>query len=101
MKRDAQSSSRDIESPAPESPATHSRRSVVRGGTLATFGLLASQAISFAGFIVLARLAPPSTFGSFAAASILTGAGLLFTEAGMQAAVVQRSDRVEEAASTA
>jgi PST family polysaccharide transporter len=68
---------------------------------LATFGLLASQAISFAGFIVLARLAPPSTFGSFAAASILTGAGLLFTEAGMQAAVVQRSDRVEEAASTA
>lgn len=64
-------------------------------------GLLTSQAISFAGFIVLARLAPPRTFGAYAAASILLGAGQIFTESGMRAAVIQRSDRVQEAASTA
>jgi O-antigen/teichoic acid export membrane protein len=80
---------------------TVSRQRVVRGGTLAAFGSFASQAIAFIGFLFLARLAPPSTFGAYAAASILTGASLLFSEAGMQAAVIQRADRVEEAASTA
>jgi O-antigen/teichoic acid export membrane protein len=78
-----------------------SRRRVVRGGTLASLGSLTSQAISLIGFIVLARLAPPSTFGAYAAASILTGASLLFAESGMQSAVIQRPDRVQEAASTA
>jgi O-antigen/teichoic acid export membrane protein len=78
-----------------------SRRRVVRGGALAALGSFASQAIAFIGFVILARLAPPSTFGAYAAASILTGASLLFSEAGMQAAVIQRSHRVEEAASTA
>jgi PST family polysaccharide transporter len=73
----------------------------VRGGTLAAVGMFTSQAISFIGFIVLARLAPPTTFGAYAAAGILTGAGLLFSEAGMQAAVIQRSERIHEAASTA
>jgi PST family polysaccharide transporter len=77
------------------------RRRAVRGATLATFGMLTSQGISFIGFIILARLAPPTTFGAYAAASVLLGAGQLFTEAGMQSAVVQRRDRVEEAASTA
>jgi O-antigen/teichoic acid export membrane protein len=80
---------------------TVSRRRVVRGGTLAALGSFTSQAIALIGFIILARLAPPSTFGAYAAASILTGASLLFSEAGMQAAVIQRPDRVEEAASTA
>jgi PST family polysaccharide transporter len=64
-------------------------------------GLLTSQAISFTGFIFLARLAPPHTFGAYAAASILLGASQIFTESGMRAAVIQRSDRVDEAASTA
>jgi O-antigen/teichoic acid export membrane protein len=80
---------------------TVSRRRVVRGGTLATLGTLLSQAISLIGFIVLARLAPPSTFGAYAAATILTSASLMFSEAGMQSAVIQRPDRVQEAASTA
>jgi PST family polysaccharide transporter len=60
-----------------------------------------SQAISLIGFIVLARLAPPATFGAYAAASILVGASALFTDAGMQAAVIQRADPIQEAASTA
>ena len=80
---------------------TVSRQRVVRGGTFAALGSFSSQAIALVGFIILARLAPPSTFGAYAAASILTGASLLFSEAGMQAAVIQRQDRVEEAASTA
>jgi PST family polysaccharide transporter len=64
-------------------------------------GTFTGQAISLISFIFLARLAPPSTFGAYAAASILTGASLLFSEGGMQAAVIQRSDRVQQAASTA
>jgi O-antigen/teichoic acid export membrane protein len=77
------------------------RRRVVRGGTLAALGFVVSQAVSLASFIVLVRLAPPATFGAYAGASLLVGASLLFTEAGMQAAVIQRSDGVREAASTA
>jgi O-antigen/teichoic acid export membrane protein len=77
------------------------RTTVVRGGTLASLGVLASQAISFVGFIVLARLAPPRTFGVYAAASILLITSQIFTDSGMRAAVIQRRDRVEEAASTA
>ena len=76
--------------------AANLRRRLVRGGTLTTLGLLMSQAISLISFIVLARLAPPATFGAYAAASILVGASMLFTEAGMQAAVIQRADRLQE-----
>jgi PST family polysaccharide transporter len=101
MKPHEGTTSSETDSSASQSAAIHTRRQVVRGGTLAALGLLSSQAISFAGFIVLARLAPPATFGAYAAASIATGAGLLFTEAGMQSAVVQRTDHVKEAASTA
>jgi PST family polysaccharide transporter len=78
-----------------------SRRRAVRAGTLATLALVTSQTISFIGFIVLARLAPPRTFGAYAAASILLGVGMLFTDSGMRAAVIQRQDRLDEAASTA
>lgn len=77
------------------------RRRAVRAGTLAALGTLVAQAIALISFIVLARLAPPATFGAYAAASILLGATQLFTEAGMQSAIVQRRDRLDEAASTA
>jgi len=77
------------------------RTRVVRGATLAALGYLGSQVISLLTFIVLARLAPPAVFGSYAAAAILLGASLFLTEAGMQAAVVQSADHVQEAASTA
>src|SRR5438067_3843021 len=77
------------------------RQRVVRGGSLAALGLLTSQAISFVTFVILARLAPPATFGAYAASAILLSAGELFTEGGMESAVIQRRDRLEEAASTA
>jgi O-antigen/teichoic acid export membrane protein len=101
MKRAADRPSELVAHASENAAAGVSRQRVVRGGALAVLGLLTTQAISFFGFIVLARLAPPSTFGAYAAASILTGASLLFSEGGMQSAVVQRSDRVGEAASTA
>jgi O-antigen/teichoic acid export membrane protein len=77
------------------------RRRIVRAGTLATLGFFTSQALAFISFIVLARLAPPATFGAYAAASILLGASALFSEAGMQAAVVHWRDKLQAAASTA
>jgi O-antigen/teichoic acid export membrane protein len=77
------------------------QRQVVRGGTLAALGMLTSQALSLLTFIVLARLAPPATFGAYAAAALLIQTGDLFAGAGMQAAVIQRHDHVREAASTA
>lgn len=83
----------------PESPALSDR--VVKAGTLQVASSLSTQAIAFAGFLVIARLAPPSVFGEYAAASVLLGWTMLLTVAGMQAAVVQRADRIDEAASTA
>ena len=77
------------------------RSRAVRAGSLATLGLVVAQAISLISVVVLARLAPPATFGAYAAAAILLGASQLLTEAGMQSAVVQRRDRLEAAASTA
>jgi len=88
--------------PAPAADeAADLRRRVVRGGTLAALGLILSQAISFVSFLVLARLAPPVTFGAYAAAAILLSSSGLFLEGGMESAVIQRPDRIPEAASTA
>jgi PST family polysaccharide transporter len=64
-------------------------------------GYLGAQAISLVTFVVLARLAPPATFGAYAAASILLGVSALYSEGGMQAAVIHERERVQEAASTA
>jgi PST family polysaccharide transporter len=64
-------------------------------------GYLGAQAISLVTFVVLARLAPPATFGAYAAAAILLGVSALYTEGGMQSAIIHRHDRVQEAASTA
>jgi PST family polysaccharide transporter len=52
-------------------------------------------------YIVLARLISPANFGLFAAASVVTGVGGLFAESGMMSALINRRDRLEEAASTA
>ena len=63
---------------------------------------LLTQVLALAFFIVMAHYAPPSTFGEYAAASVLLGLSGLFTEAGMHAAVIQRSEEeLQEAASTA
>jgi O-antigen/teichoic acid export membrane protein len=76
-------------------------RTVVRGASLAGAGFILTQLIGLVSYMVIARLAPPSTFGKFAAASIIVGFTTFFVESGMSAALIQRRDRLEEAAATA
>jgi O-antigen/teichoic acid export membrane protein len=77
------------------------RRIAVRGARLALIGWGSSQGLNFVAYIALARLVSPAGFGEFAAASVITGAGGLFAESGMTAALINRRDRLDEAASTA
>ncbi|HZT15000.1 MAG TPA: oligosaccharide flippase family protein [Gaiellaceae bacterium] len=72
-----------------------------RGVGIAAGGQLLTFVISLGSYLVLARLASPREFGQLAAGSIVVGVGTLVSESGMLAALVQRRDRVEEAASTA
>jgi PST family polysaccharide transporter len=60
-----------------------------------------SQGLTFIAYIVLARLAAPTEFGQFAAAMVVVGVGNLLGESGMMAALINRRDRIDEAASTA
>ena len=72
-----------------------------RGAGLAGGGYLVAQALNLGVYIVLSRLLLPSEFGEYAAATLLVGFGVLVTESGMQSALIQRKDRIEEAQSTA
>jgi len=74
---------------------------VLRGAGLAGGGYVLAQALNLGMYIVLSRLLTPGDFGVYAAATVLIAFGLLFTESGMQAAIIQRQDRLEEAQSTA
>ena len=72
------------------------------GGTgFTTAGFILSRLLTFVTYLVLARLAAPSVFGVFAAGSILLGAGSVFVESGMLAALIHRPDRFDEAMQTA
>ena len=77
------------------------RRIAVRGTRLALLGWGLSQGLTFVAYIVLARLATPTDFGQFAAATVVVGVGSLLGESGMMAALINRRDRIDEAASTA
>jgi O-antigen/teichoic acid export membrane protein len=72
-----------------------------RAASLYGVGSLLVQGLTLVVYVVLARLAGPEAFGIFAAAMILVGVGSLFGESGMLAALVQRRDRIDEAAATA
>ncbi len=76
-------------------------RTVVRGVGLASIGYAASTGITFVAYVVLARLVSPREFGLYAAGGVIVGVGTLFAESGMQAALIRRRERLEEAASTA
>jgi O-antigen/teichoic acid export membrane protein len=82
-------------------PTPPLRRIVLRGIGVTAAGQLATQALTLATYLVLARLAPPATFGAFAAAAILSNLGFLFVESGMSAAVIQYRGEIEPAAATA
>jgi O-antigen/teichoic acid export membrane protein len=89
-------SEKDSQAPPRELTGT-----VVRGVGLAGGGFLISQIINFAIYLVLARLATPNDFGQLAAGAVVVLAGLSLADSGLNAAVIQRRDRVQEAASTA
>lgn len=82
-------------------PPANLREVVIRGVLFAGAGNVLTQIITLGSYIALARLAPPEVFGALAAASALVGLGSLFAQSGMLAALIQRRERVEEAAATA
>jgi len=84
-----------------EPPPRDLTATVVRGVSLAAAGYIAAQALNLGFYVALARLLTPTDFGEFAAATVLVGLTLLVTESGLASAVIQRRDRVDEAASTA
>ncbi len=77
------------------------RGTVIRGVGLAGAGHLLGQALNLGFYVALARVAAPSDFGEFAAGSILVAVGLLLSQSGIGSALIQRRDRLEEAAATA
>ena len=90
----------DIDSESNE-PVPSLRRTTVRGAQLASIGWAVSNGLLFVVYIVLARLITPTAFGRYASATVLTGVGSLFAESGMLSAIINRRDRIDEAASTA
>jgi O-antigen/teichoic acid export membrane protein len=74
---------------------------VVRGTALAGTGYALSQILTLASYLVLARLVTPTEFGQFTAGLVLVAIAHLYTDSGMQSALIYRRDRVEEAAATA
>ncbi len=73
----------------------------IRGARLAGIGYAGSQALTFGAYLALVRLISPSGFGLYAAGTVVTGIGGLFAQSGMLAALINRRDRIDEAASTA
>jgi O-antigen/teichoic acid export membrane protein len=74
---------------------------VVRGTGLTAVGYLATQLTTLGAYVILARLASPSTFGTFAAAAILVTSGAFLAESGMTSALVQRRGAIDAAAASA
>ena len=74
---------------------------VVRGAGVTGLGNLLTQVLTFASYVVLARLASPEVFGTLAAGWTIVGASSVLVESGMSSALIQRQDRLEEAAATA
>lgn len=72
-----------------------------RGVVWISSARMATKALSFFEFLVLARLLAPQYFGLVAVADLAINALQLFQELGFGAALIYRKERVREAASTA
>jgi O-antigen/teichoic acid export membrane protein len=68
---------------------------VISAGTL-----IVVQAISLASTLLLARLLSPAEVGIYAAATVLNGFLMMFSESGLYVALVQRERDVDDAADT-
>lgn len=73
----------------------------MRGASLAAGGYVFAQGLNLLVYLALARLLTPSDFGVYAAATVLLGFVTLVTESGMTSALIHRTDRMDEALSTA
>jgi len=71
-----------------------------RGAAISTGMLVFTQVVSLAQTLVLARLLSPAEVGWFAAGTVLSTFLLTFAEGGMSNALVQREDRLDDAAAT-
>jgi PST family polysaccharide transporter len=76
-------------------------RIVIRGVSLAGIGYAGTQAITFASYLLLARLIEPRDFGHFAAGILVAGVGTFVGDTGMAAAVIQNQEGGEDVANTA
>jgi PST family polysaccharide transporter len=76
-------------------------RVVLRGASFAGAGYGSSQILTFATYLVLAKLLKPAEFGVFAAGSIVAGVGTIVGESGMLAALIHRRENLEEAFNSA
>ena len=86
---------------SPEEPPESLAGTVVKGVGLAGSGFALTQLITFATYLVLARLVTPSDFGEFAAATVVVGVGTLVAESGMLAALCSTAETLEEAMNSA
>ncbi len=89
--------------PAASEPAPTGALSgiVFRGAAYSSAGFALEQCLTVAAAITLAHLVTPKEFGIYGSATILLGYAAMFADSGLQSAVIQRRDRVSEAASTA
>ena len=90
-----------VEGPAAEQPPDSLTGVVVKGVSLAGSGFVLTQLITFATYLVLARLVSPADFGVFAAGTIVVGVGTLIGESGMLAALIQSRENLEQAFNSA
>jgi PST family polysaccharide transporter len=76
-------------------------RTVLRGAALSGAGFGTRHLLALASSLVLARLVSPSEFGVFVTGMIIVDLGGTVAGSGMLAALIQRRDRIDEAANTA
>jgi O-antigen/teichoic acid export membrane protein len=74
---------------------------VLRGVSFAGAGYGTSQILTFATYLVLAKLLRPAEFGVFAAGSTVAGVGTIVGESGMLAALIHRRENLDEAFNSA
>ena len=73
---------------------------VRRGAAISAVTLGLVQVVSLVQTLILARLLSPEEIGLFAAGTVLSGFLIGFSEGGLRGALIQREDRVTDAADT-
>lgn len=88
--------------PGTTATATHGPLASVvrRGAAISAITMGFTQTIALLSTVLLARLLSPAEVGLYTAGTVLTGFLLAFSVGGMQVALIQREDDVEDAANT-